>query len=176
MELRRLEPGTADARAITRVNALAFREAYDELLPEEVLAGFGAAPSDGQLREYADRLREDRRGIFLAELEGEVRGYGYVRWGEGTKAFVGPDEAGLKELYVEPDYWGEGVGTALLERCLEALPNEVERLRLETLAGNDVGRRFYEARGFERTGRSEFEIAGEAYPTAIYTLEMAPER
>ncbi|MDG5758748.1 GNAT family N-acetyltransferase [Natronococcus sp. A-GB1] len=176
MELRRLEPGATDARAITRVNALAFREAYDGLLPDEVLAGFGADASDEQLREYADRLREDRNGIFLAELEGEVRGYGYVRWGEGTKAFVGPEEAGLKELYVEPDYWGEGIGTALLERCLEVLPGETERLCLETLAGNEVGRRFYEARGFERTGRSEFEIAGEAYPTAIYALELAPER
>jgi ribosomal protein S18 acetylase RimI-like enzyme len=176
MELRRLEPGTADARAITRVNALAFREAYDDLLPEEVLAGFGADPSDEQLREYADRLERDREGIFLATLEGGVRGYGYVRWGEGTKAFVGPNEAGLKELYVEPDYWGEGAGTALLERCLEALPEGTERLRLETLAGNEVGRRFYEARGFERTGRSEFEIAGEAYSTAIYTLETATQR
>ncbi|WP_293032058.1 GNAT family N-acetyltransferase [Natronococcus sp.] len=176
MELRHFEPGTADARAITRVNALAFREAYDELLPDEVLAGFEADPSDEQLREHADRLREDRKGIFLAELEGRVRGYGYVRWDEGTKAFVGRDEAGLKELYVEPDYWGEGAGTALLERCLEALPEETEQLRLEMLAGNEVGRRFYEARGFERTGRSEFEIAGEAYPTVIYALETAAQR
>ncbi|MFU8869859.1 GNAT family N-acetyltransferase [Natronococcus sp.] len=176
MELRRFEPGTADARAITRVNALAFREAYDDLLPDEVLAGFGADPSDEQLREYADRLASDREGIFLATVEGRVRGYGYVRWGEGTKAFVGPDEAGLKELYVEPDCWGEGIGTALLERCLETLPEEIERLRLEMLAGNEVGRRFYEARGFDRTGRSEFEIAGEAYPTAIYALETATQR
>ncbi len=33
------------------------------------------------------------------------------------------------------------------------------------LDGNEVGHRFYAARGFDRTGSSEFEIAGEAYPT-----------
>lgn len=173
MEIRRFDAeGTADARAITRINALAWREAYADLLPDEVIAQFGADPSDEQLREYADRLAHDRDGIHLAESDGAPRGYSYVRWGEDTKSFVGENEAGLKEIYVEPDYWGEGIGTALLERGIDALPENVERLRLEMLDGNEVGHRFYAARGFDRTGSSEFEIAGETYPTAIYTLEL----
>ncbi|WP_175480159.1 N-acetyltransferase [Natrinema salaciae] len=44
-------------------------------------------------------------------------------------------------------------------------------MRLETLEGNDVVQRFYDARGFERTGSNAFEIGGERYPTAIDTLE-----
>lgn len=172
MELRRLEDRSADARAIVRINATAMRAAYADLLPEDVLAEFDAEPTQEQLRTFADRLREDREGIFLAEFEDAVRGYGYVRWGEGTKSFVGEDEAGLKELYVAPDYWGEGIGTALLERGIEALPEHVERLRLETLAGNEIGQRFYEARGFERDGSSTFEIGAETYPTAIYVREL----
>ncbi|TYL38228.1 GNAT family N-acetyltransferase [Natronococcus pandeyae] len=173
MEIRRFDAeGTADARAITRINALAWREAYADLLPDEVIAQFGADPSDEQLREYANRLTHDRDGIFLAEIDGTARGYSYVRWGDETKDFVGDDEAGLKEIYVEPDYWGEGIGTALLERSIDVLPEGIERLRLEMLDGNEVGHRFYAARGFDRTGSSEFEIAGEAYPTAIYTLEL----
>ncbi|MFC4439323.1 MULTISPECIES: GNAT family N-acetyltransferase [Natrialbaceae] len=173
MEIRRLDvEGTADARAIARINALAWREAYADLLPEEVIARFEADPSDEQRREYADRLRDDRDGIFLAEIDGAARGYSYVRWSEETKDFVGENEAGLKEIYVEPEYWGQGIGTALLERGLERVPDDIERVRLEMLEGNETGHRFYAARGFARTGSSEFEIAGEAYPTAIYTLEL----
>lgn len=70
-----------------------------------------------------------------------------------------------------PDYWGAGIGTSLLERGLTLLLESVERVRLEMLDGNEVGRRFYVSRGFDPTGESEFKIAGETYPTSIYTLE-----
>jgi ribosomal protein S18 acetylase RimI-like enzyme len=173
MDLRRLNTeGTADARAINRTNESAWREAYDELVSEEVLAEFEPDPSEPQLRQMAAHLRDDRDGIFLAEINDTVRGYGYVRWGDETKSFVGSDEAGLKELYVEPNDWGQGIGTALLEHCIEAVPDSVERLRLEMLVGNDIGRRFYENRGFERTGESEFVLASEAYSTVVYTREL----
>ena len=170
MEIRHFR-GVADARAIVRVNALAWRAAYDELLPEDVLARRDPEPADEHVREYADRLRTDRDGIYVAEIDGAVRGYSYFRWGEETKPFVGPNEAGLKEIYVHPDYWGEGIGTALLERGLDDLPASIERVKLEMLAGNEDAHQFYAACGFERTGRSDFEIAGETYPTAIYALE-----
>jgi len=92
--------------------------------------------------------------------------------GGGTKEFVGPKEAGLKEIYVDPEVWGQGVGTALLERGLEVLPEHVEAVTLEMLAGNDVGAGFYEARGFEKTGASEAEIGDATYRTVIYSLEL----
>ncbi|MFC4542872.1 GNAT family N-acetyltransferase [Halosolutus amylolyticus] len=170
MELRPFD-GEQDARAICRVNVLAWQEAYEELLPDEVLVGRDPDPPDEQVRELAAALRTDRDGIFVAEADGDVRGYSYFRWTE-TKPFVGENEAGLKEIYVEPAYWGEGLGTALLERGLDRLPETIERVKLEMLDGNDVGHRFYRARGFERTGSADFEIAGEAYPTVIYTLEL----
>ncbi len=44
-------------------------------------------------------------------------------------------------------------------------------MKLETLEGNDVACRFYEARGFDRTGSNAFDIAGEPYPTVVYALE-----
>ncbi|WP_440763799.1 N-acetyltransferase family protein [Natronorubrum sp. DTA7] len=171
MEIRRLR-GTSDARAIVRINVVAMRAAYDELLPADVLEQFDPDPPDEAVREYAGRLREDRDGIVLADIDGTARGYSYFRWGDDTKSFVGANEAGLKEIYVEPDHWGEGVGTALLEYGLDSLPASIDRVKLEMLDGNDLGHRFYDARGFERTGSSEFDIGDESYPTAIYTREL----
>jgi len=101
-----------------------------------------------------------------------VRGDIYLRWGDETKAFVNEEEAGLKEIYTHPDYWGEGIGTSLLQHGLDLLPDSISAVKLEMLSGNTVGQRFYEARGFERTGSSEFEIGDEAYPTDIYVLHL----
>lgn len=172
MEIRHPE-AVADARALVRINALAWREAYDGILPDEALARMETDPSDDRVRRAFERLRDDRDGILVAEdHDGIVRGYSHFRWGEDTKVFVGGNEAGLEEIYVEPDYWGEGIGTTLLERGLALLPGSIERVRLEMLDGNEVGRRFYLSHGFDRTGESEYEIGGETYPTSIYTLEL----
>ena len=170
MQVRHLED-EADVREATRVNVLAWRTAYDGVLPQEVLEGRDPDPADERVRELYEQWREDRDGILVAEEAGTVRGYAYFRWGGGTKPFVGADEAGLKELYVHPDHWGRGIGTRLLERGLEVLPGDAERLRLETLSENERARRFYEARGFEPTGTTEVEIADETYPATVYALE-----
>ena len=138
----------------------------------------GARRDDGRSdagggRGWANGLAGDSAAAFVAVVDGTVRGFVDVRWGaENTKSFVGPDEADVKAIYVHPDWWGDGVGTALLERGLDALPDRVERVRLEAFADNDVGARFYEARGFEQVETGETEIAGETYPVAIYAREV----
>lgn len=170
MNARRIK-GEDDVRDIGRVNTLAWRVAYDGILPDAVLTRQNPDPADEQVHDRAAALRGDRALVLVAD-DGRVRGYSHFRWGPETKSFVGESEAGLTAIYVAPDCWGEGVATALLERGLEGLPASIDRVRLEALEGNDIGRRFYEARGFERTGTSEFEIVGEAYPAAVYTLEV----
>ncbi|ADD04873.1 GNAT family acetyltransferase [Natrialba magadii ATCC 43099] len=68
-------------------------------------------------------------------------------------AGVDPDEpetAYLPRLYARPSVWGEGVGTALIDRVEADLRSHSDRLRLTVLADNEVGVSFYESRGFER--------------------------
>lgn len=172
MEIRHLSD-PPDARAVIHTNALAWRKAYHGIVPDEMLDGMETDPSEQRVLQAFEHLYADRDSILLAEDDaGTVRGYSYIRWGDETKAFVGENEAGLKEIYVEPTCWGEGIGTALLEEGLALLPDSVERIRLEMLDGNEIGQQFYAARGFERTGSSTFEIDDEQYPTSIYTLQL----
>ena len=170
MEIRRYED-REDARGVARAQALAWRVAYDDLLPDELLDAQNPDPDDDAVEGWHDGLVANRRGVFIAVDDGgTVRGFADVRWGDaGTKAFVGPSEADLKSIYVDPNHWGAGIGTALLERAFDSLPDSIGTLRLEMLEGNEVGRRFYEARGFERTGTASHDIAGESHSTVVYS-------
>jgi ribosomal protein S18 acetylase RimI-like enzyme len=172
MEIR---PPDSDAeiRGLIRAHGLSWREAYEDSLPESVLDAMTVEPTPEDVERWADRLGGDESAVFVAVVEGAARGFVDVRWGaENTKSFVGSDEADVKAIYVHPDWWGEGLGTALLDRGLGVLPDDIETVRLEALADNETGARFYEARGFERVDAAETEIAGETYPTAIYARDV----
>lgn len=133
----------------------------------------GRGDSDGDDDRDSDDDRDndrdgdnDRPGD--GERDGDVIGYAIVRWGADAKPFVADGDAGLKEIYVDPARWSEGVGTALLDRVERAVPDEYRGLTLSTLAGNERGRAFYEARGFEAVGEESDEIGGEEYDTVLF--------
>jgi len=137
----------------------------------------GAAPVGDESGAASDGDGSASDGVPPAEDESgaadAVVGFAEFVWDDGaTKTFVDPGEAELRAVYVEPSLWGEGVGTRLLERGTDALADGREVLALEAFADNDVGRSFYESRGFERVGESTFEVAGEAYPSVVYEKRL----
>ena len=162
----------SDARELLGAHGRAWEAAYEGLLPAALIERVASAPADPErVREaYEDLASYGEGRVLVAEDDsGAVIGYALFRWGEDeTKPTVREGEAELKELYVDPDRWGEGVGTALLEAGLENVPADVDSLALEALAGNDVAAGFYEGHDFEADGESTVEVAGERYPTVVY--------
>lgn len=157
-------------RGAIRAHGVAWQEAYAGLVPDDVLDSVTTEPTDDDIDQWLDRLPDEQADGAVAYgvvADGAVRGYVFVRWTE-TKSFVRPDEAGLKEIYVHPDWWGEGLGTALLDAAVSELPDYVTGIALEVFAENDLGRHFYESRGFEADDGDRREIAGESYEIAIY--------
>lgn len=172
MEIRRIEDRT-DVRELLRVNVLAWRAAYDGLVPEDVLAAMDPEPDEERVDGAYEGLQADREGVFVADDDGVV-GYAYARWAPAmeTKSFVGEAEAGLKELYVHPDRWGEGIGTRLLERAGDYLRDRgFERMRIHVFAENDVGVGFYADRA-ERIEREVHEVGGTSVPVAVFEREL----
>jgi len=173
VKVRPLE-GREAVRGAIESHGRGWQEAYTDLLPESVLERVTVDPGREEIARWVDRLPDaDDPGVaYGAWVDGQVRGYIFVRWGE-TKSFVGGSEAGLKEVYVHPDWWGGGLGTRLLGTAVDALPPDIETLALEALAGNAVGRSFYESRGFGLDGYGEISIDGDAYETVIYRRPVA---
>ncbi|MFB6234699.1 MAG: N-acetyltransferase family protein [Halopenitus sp.] len=165
MDIRELH-GLDDVRGTDRVNRRCWRAAYADILPESVVDRDPA--SDAALRERLAAIRSWTGVALVAVADERIVGYAFARWGDDTKSFVDADDAGLKEIYVDPDHWNEGIGTALLNRVEAELPPSTAGLTLSMLAGNEAGRRFYERRGFAEVGETTDEIGGETYDCVLF--------
>ena len=87
-----------------------------------------------------EALSDPEVEVYVAEVEGVPAGA--VSVGKGF----------LSTLYVLPVYQGGGVGSALHDLALDRLRAQgFQEARLWTLERNDVGRRFYERRGWSLT-------------------------
>ncbi|MDF9744482.1 GNAT family N-acetyltransferase [Natrinema salsiterrestre] len=105
----------------------------------------------------------------MPESGDETDYYGFahaVPWPEDSSV------AFLARLYVEPDSWNDGIGTALLEALEAELSAGFERLRLAVLAANDIGISFYESRGFDRVGTRSSDL-GPGFEEHVYETSLS---
>lgn len=144
-----------DVEEIVEVAEAAWYAAYGGFLdPATIVAAIGEY-YDPPLLEAA----VEREGIpFYTADDGEVVGFASA---ERTWA----DEVELHTIYVHPERWGEGIGSALLNRVVEWADDEgVDRIVCGVFEENAVGVGFFESRGFERGHGSEAEVMGERHP------------
>ena len=87
---------------------------------------------------------------------------GFVQFAPENEAYAQDVSRGIVEnLYVRPDYRGDGIGSELLEAAEKQLFDAgVDRVRLEVLAANEDARRFYARHGYT-PHRVELEKAPE---------------
>ena len=151
MDVRRAR--LEEARAIAQVHAETWREAYEHVFGAERLA---SVTIDARLAQWERILAAGQSDVFVAAADGIV---GFVSTGDSRDADA---EAELFAIYVLPDAWGTGAGSALMRAGIEAM-----RLRasgdavLWVLDDNPRARRFYEREGWTLDGeRKEDEYLG----------------
>ncbi len=87
-------------------------------------------------------------GIFVAEDAG--RPIGYITTVLDPEAGIGR----IPNLAVLPEYRGQGLGRRLIETALDYLREQgMEIAKIETLAQNEIGSRFYPKMGFQEVAR-----------------------
>jgi ribosomal protein S18 acetylase RimI-like enzyme len=163
MNVRRAHPG--DAEAVRRIARDAWHETYDDVLPE--------ARIDALVDDWydTDGLRDDIDGPdpFVAAAFGdEVGGFAHASPDDDDGA-----EAELVRIYVHPDYWGAGAGSAMLDAVCDPLERAgVERLRAVVAAANDVGRAFYERHDFTVRERRETNLSDATFDVLVVALDL----
>lgn len=131
-----------------------------------------STPADGERVVDIWRRAVDATHDFLSpqdrrDIEAEVVGFLpaatldlAVDADDRALAFMLLDGGHMEALFVDPDARGTGVGRALVEHALRRHPG----LSTDVNEQNAQAIGFYERLGFERTGRSELDGQGRAYP------------
>ena len=89
--------------------------------------------------------------------------------GEVVVGFVGVEGAYLSYLYVDPEYYGRGIGRRLLRLGMDLAGPEVNTIALD---GNARALALYESEGFRAIRTFDCENAG--YPCTCVRLELNP--
>lgn len=153
------EAAPEDAAEIQRVAEVGWRATYGDILAADTIDMAMAEWYDGAgLRE---QITDEMIGYFVAELDGSVVGYCSGGNDDGT-GYLGA-------IYVDPNRQRAGIGTALLDRFERwASDRGSSELRIEVIADNESGRRFYEERGYRVQQHDERELFGETVLMAVF--------
>lgn len=160
-----VRPATeADIEQVQGVARAAWNAAYEDIVSEGAI---GEAVADWYGTATLSGTFESDRHVFLvAEADGHVVGFchGVLADGEDAKR-----EGDILRLYVHPDHWDHGVGTALLEAVEHELEAQgSEELHAMVLADNERGNAFYEEHGFRKEGEAETRIGPETRRENVY--------
>lgn len=146
MLLRPAEPD--DAIDVARVHVRAWQAGYRGLLAQEYLDSLRA---EDRARRY-DFANGDpsQPATRVAVVDGLVRGFVTTM---PARDVVAPMSGELCALYVDPDWWGRGLGKALAVAARVRLREQGFRdAVLWLLAGNRRGERFYRGDGWVADG------------------------
>ena len=87
----------------------------------------------------------ERGEVVVADVDGRIAGFAVVLDKDGA--------AELDGLFVEPDLWRRGIGSALVEEAVHAARNR--GLGLVTVVAGPSAREFYETCGFTVEGAAD---------------------
>lgn len=155
----------ADVDGIQDVADRTWHETYDDILGEDVV---GEVLDEWYVDEAIEEgVSHEAQDFVVAVDDDTVVGY----------AHAGPHPPRrvhqLYRIYVHPDYWGQGIGKALLADIEQALyDRDVSSYEVEVIAANEGAVGFYEATGFERVESEETEFKGVAVTEHIYRKRL----
>lgn len=157
MEVR--DATTRDIIAVQRVARISWADAYRDIVPNDVQERFlEHAYSEESLKSRVSS------GVFVvAEADGEVVGF-------ADFCEVSADEVELAAIYVLPGFQRRGIGSRLFDEGLRRLPSASKR-RVAVERENERARRFYESRGFAKTGERTERAFGHDFHETLMLLE-----
>jgi GNAT superfamily N-acetyltransferase len=154
--------GIGDAAAITEAQVAAWQLAYRGIMPDRYLDDLSEEKAGATERRRLHIARPDDPRVFnlVAEYDGEVAGWLCAGPSRDDDRSATTGEIGA--VYIHPDHWRSGVGSALMTVALQRLAEEgYTEAILWVFEENPGARRFYERFAWRPDGSSAlFERGG----------------
>lgn len=157
VRIRDAAPGDGDALAELHARS---RAVYYEAGGHEV----AAVPDERYRETWCKMVADARLAVLLAVLGDDIAGV-ITLDANGVLPSNAPDEARIRlvGIFVEPDRWSSGVGSALMARFVSIARQADAVGEVDVWERNARAIRFYERHGWTRDGTSRPGPAGADY-------------
>lgn len=168
MQIRPAVPG--DENGIAAVLVASWDLAYEGIVPAEVIEEIGGR----RVAQWRGILTDPPAGRTALVSETAAGITGVVMAGARRDGDAAGSTGEIDLLYVHPDHWTEGHGTALLAAAADLLRADgFTDAVLWVHPGNTRARSFYERRGWHTDGATkEAELLGIALPHLRYRIGL----
>ena len=168
MKVRPIRP--SDVPAVARTVVAAWQAAYRGILSNAFLEGLDVKRIEEAWHEIVERT--DRTDLVV-EVDGQT--IGFVGFGTARDEDTDPTQvAEVYAIYVHPDHWRAGAGSALIEAALERLRQAgYAQVVLWTMRDNTPAQDFYRKNGFRRDAATKIsERQGEQFEEVRFWREI----
>ena len=161
---------TDDIPAIAALHIEGWKGAYGGIVDQAYLDSLNI---DMRIKSWGELMVSGESDTFLAELEGKPAGFvttGRTKTAPPGSSPIRPSHSGeIYALYLHPDYWRQGVGSALLKHGMRELKvKKHSAVCLWVLEGNTRGRAFYDKMGGQKLGGKIVEIGPDQLKEVCY--------
>lgn len=154
VELNIREAKPEDAAQIAEVHIRSWRQAYKGVVHQSYLDN--GLNVNEHTKRWREGLNKNRKGTFLAFNGAVLAGFVTVGPSRNRKC---SDYGELYAIYLDPDYFGKGIGKTLFQSALEyAVAQGLKKMFVNVLTDNKMGRNFYERMGAVPIENSEEEL------------------
>jgi ribosomal protein S18 acetylase RimI-like enzyme len=149
-----------DTALLADLGARAFSVAFAKDNTPEDMADY--LQNNFSHEKIAAELADADSTFFIAETEQQACGYAKLKKGELPVSVSNSNTIELERLYTLPEYFGKGVGEALMKTCFDdAKQSGFEAVWLGVWEHNLRARAFYRKLGFREIGDKIFQLGSD---------------
>lgn len=160
-----------DAKGIARVHVETWQSAYKGQIPDSYLDSLSVVHRSERWRDILSKP-EDNATTIVAEVDGRIVGFCSVSHCRDDD--MPKDTGELWAIYVDKDYAGKGIGTALHKEGLNILKNKsFNKATLWVLDSNDKTRQWYESKGWRVENKTKTDkVEGFEFHEVRYIIDL----
>ena len=161
-----------DAKGIAKAKIASWRAGYQHIVPDIHLKELSVKSETNKLKFYITASQTSDTCFFVAEQDGQIIGFVTVGLMRDDDRF----DAEIYAIYIDPDHFGRGVGTALFQQALDYMREKGwQNFALWVLRDNKNGIKFYKKMGMQHQADADKEImiGCENLMECLYTSDIS---